>query len=96
MWLSEFLEQQIVEKLEGNKDRLLELFLDEAFFDQLVQISEGNHGFYFEPNSFDGEYLVKTECGYTCYEQERGRRGIYTDFPDLHSAAKHFFRASLD
>ena len=45
MWLSEFLEQQIVEKLEGNKDRLLDLYLDETFFDQLVQISEGNHGF---------------------------------------------------
>ena len=96
MWLTDFLVQQIDEKLDGDKNRFPELFLDDAIFDQLIELGNKNHGFYFESNTFDGEYLIKTERGYTTYSQDHGRRGFHSDFPDLQSAAIFFFSREIE
>ncbi|WP_417358537.1 MULTISPECIES: hypothetical protein [Gammaproteobacteria] len=80
----------IEEKLAGDESRVLELFTTDEVFDELT--GDGWH--YFEPNTFDGFYLVKATYGYACYNQDRGAKSNTKSFSTIQEASRYYFETA--
>ena len=78
----------IEERLAGDESRVLELFVDDEVFNLII--GDGWH--YFEPNTFDGFYFVKSTYGYACYNQDRGAKSNTQPFSSIQEAAKYYFQ----
>ncbi len=52
------LDQRIKEKLGGNENRIVELFHNEVFFNELVATGRDGDWLHYEPKTFDGWYFV--------------------------------------
>jgi hypothetical protein len=88
----QYIDKLIDEKLNGERDRVVELFDSDAIFDELNENSELNDWLHFEPKTYDGDYLVKEGESYLVYLQERGRIMAFEKHGCLKDAAQSFFR----
>lgn len=86
-----YIDQLIEEKLNGDENRVVELFQDESIFDELIAKGKNSDWYHFEPKTFDGEYFVKTANSYMCYQQERGAKYGSMSFSNIQEAAIHYF-----
>ena len=87
----ELLEDLISNRLGGQASRAGELFETEEVFKQLVALGRDSDWYHFKSKTYDGAYLVKDGNCYLTYLQERGTKSELYSFPDLQSAANHFF-----
>ena len=85
------LDQRIKEKLGGNENRIVELFHEESFFNELVAAGKDGDWLHYEPKTFDGWYFIKFGNGFACYEQERGGKYTSMYFQNLIEAATYFY-----
>ena len=86
-----YIDNLINEKLGGDENRVAELFYDNAVFNELVAQGKDSDWYHFEHKTFDGEYFVKTNNGYACYQQERGKMSQSMSFGNIHEAAIFYF-----
>ena len=86
-----YIDRLIKEQLNGNESRVAELFVDESIFPELIANGSDGDWYHFERKTFDGQYFVKTNSGFACYQQDRGAVSDSMEFNDIHQAAIHFF-----
>jgi hypothetical protein len=86
-----YIDELIKEKLDGDESRVAEIFIDDKIFDELIAKGKNSDWYHFEPKTYDGEYLIKTGSGYSCYQQDRGAKSNSASFSNLHQAAIHYF-----
>ena len=86
-----YIDELIRERLEGDENRVAELFYDETVFRQLVEKGKNSDWYHFEPKTYDGEYFVKAGNGFACYQQDRGAKTNSMAFVNIHDAAVFFF-----
>jgi len=89
----EYLEQLIRGRLEGQRQRVGELFADESVFLQLQAMAKSSDWYHFEPKTYDGQYLVRRGSGYEVYEQDRGVKSNLRKFSTLAEAAVELFNS---
>lgn len=87
----ERLDLLVRERLAGDKGRLLELFESREVFDLSKASGDPADWFHFEPQTFDGQYLVATAEGFQVYQQDRGARTVVQNFRSLRDAALAVF-----
>ena len=86
------LDKLIESKLKGDKSRVNELFQDDSILIELSNNEHSNDWFRFKENTFDGEYLIKKNNSYVCYQQDRGHKFGVAEFENINQAAQHLFK----
>jgi len=87
-----YLDKLIESKVSGDKKRILELFQDDSVFLELVRNEHSSDWFRFQENTFDGEYLIKKNNKYVCFQQDRGIKFGTASFENIAEAAKYLFK----
>ena len=91
-----YLDELVKNRLNGDKGCILELFQDDLIFVELIRYGKPNDWLHFEVKTFDGEYFVKKDNLYLCYQQDRGIKFGLEKFENITEAAKYFFRGNSD
>ncbi|MDO6747405.1 hypothetical protein [Gilvimarinus sp. 1_MG-2023] len=87
-----YIDQLIEERLGGDRCRLAELFKNDEILEELKKNSKDTGWYRFEEQTFDGEYLIKKDNEYICYQQDRGFKFWEKSFPTLYEAALFLFK----
>ena len=75
MLVSEYLQQEIASRLDGDSRRFNELWhMVPDFSARLRSFDLDSAWLHWSAKTFDGWYCVPSACGYSVYYQERGRR----------------------
>ncbi|MBB5203360.1 hypothetical protein HNQ51_000653 [Inhella inkyongensis] len=85
------LDEFVASRLGGDASRLLELFETREVFDALRAGAHPSDWYHFEPNTYDGRYLIETPDGYETYQQDRGSKTLVERFASLSAAAAAVF-----
>ncbi len=86
------LDSLVKERLAGDRSRLQELFVGQEVFELLRATGQPGDLYHFEPQTFDGFYLVETSEGFEVYWQERGMKSTVRSFTSLRDAAVALFQ----
>jgi hypothetical protein len=94
MYISEYLQQEIKEKIEGDKSRFDELWqLVPNFSERLRSFNSDNGWVHWSKKTFDGWYCVKDKDGkFEVYYQERGGREPSEIFSDERDATRFLLK----
>ena len=86
-----YIDELVREKLNGDENRVAELFKSESIFDELLAHAKDSDWYHFEAKTYDGEYFVKSESLYLCYKQDRGSKSQQMSFNNINDAAVYYF-----
>lgn len=89
-----YLDNQINERLNGDRSRVSELFTGDSFLVELIKNEKPGDWFRFSEATYDGEYLIKYGATYLCYQQDRGVKFGERRFSNLDEAVASMFRVT--
>jgi hypothetical protein len=96
MYITEYLTNEVGEKLGGDVSRFDELWeLIPSFGEKLRSFNADGSWLHWTPKTFDGWYCIGTGGGFDVYCQERGRKEAATHFSDEREAIKFAINSSV-